>query len=101
MSSVGLKMDKFGPPVCNVFQAIKRNDQLCYEVDLNRFSNKDNIRNEMRLGFVFFMDYNEDRQVTFYRKLAKDNIISSQFINTSATPEARIYINTIGKFALS
>ena len=40
-------------------------DQLCYEVDLNKYKNYDNIEQQLKLGFVFFMDYNEDRQVTF------------------------------------
>ena len=53
-------------PTCNSFQAIVRNDQLCFEVDLNRFSNKENIEKELSTGFFFIMDYNEDRQVYDY-----------------------------------
>ena len=96
MSTVGQKIDGFGQPMCNSFQAKILNDQLCYEVDLNRFSNKDNIKNELMLGFVFFMDYNEDRQVTFDSIDDKIPIIHSQFVNTSTTTEAHIYLNTIG-----
>ena len=40
MSVVGIKLDQFNDPVCNSFQAKVLNDQLCYEVDLNKFSNK-------------------------------------------------------------
>ena len=65
MSSMGVRIEEFDVPVCNSFKAKVLNDQLCYEVDLNRFSNKDNIENELKSGFVFIMDYNEDRQVTF------------------------------------
>ena len=100
MSTVGQQIDGFGQPMCNSFQAKILNDQLCYEVDLNRFSNKDNIRNELKLGFVFFMDYNEDRHVTFDRGHEEVSIISSQFINTTTTPEAFIYLNTIGAMIL-
>ena len=61
---MGVKIDGFGIPVCNSFEARILNDQLCYEVDLNSFSNKDNIQNELKSGFLFILDYNEDRQVT-------------------------------------
>ena len=96
MSAVGQKIDGFGQPMCNSFQAKILNDQLCYEVDLHRFSNKDNIKNELMLGFAFFIDYNEDRQVTFDRSDEKISIIHSQFVNTSTTTEAHIYLNTMG-----
>ena len=68
MSMVGIKIDQFDVPVCNSFQAKILNDQLCYEVDLNKFSIKDNIDNELKLGFAFLMDYNEDRQVTLFNE---------------------------------
>ena len=41
MSTVGVKIDQFDVPVCNAFRDKIVNDQLCYEVDLKRFS--DNI----------------------------------------------------------
>ena len=64
MSAVGIKLDQFDDPVCNSFQATLINDQLCYEIDLNRVSNESNIDKELELGFYIFMDYNEDRQLT-------------------------------------
>ena len=96
MSAMGVEIDQFDVPVCNSFQAKVLNDQLCYEVDLNTFSDKNNIENELELGFNFLMDYNEDRQVTFDRSDGKVSIISSQFVNTSTTTEAHIYLNTMG-----
>ena len=56
--------------------------------------------NELKLGFVFFLDYNEDRQVTFDRGNEKVSIVSSQFVNTTTTTEAHIYLNTIGNLSL-
>ena len=98
MSGMGAKIDQFELPVCNSFQAKILNDQLCYEIDLNRFADKDNIERQLKLGFNFIMDYNEDRQVTF------DNVIRSiepglanSIINTKMEKQARIYLNTIGK----
>ena len=73
MSGVGIKLDQFDDPVCNSFQAKVLNDQLCYEVDLNKFSNKSSIAKEVELGFSFIMDYNEDRQVTFESNLSQED----------------------------
>ena len=63
MSAVGEKIQQFRVPVCNCFQAKNVNEQLCFEVDLNKFSNKDSNDKELDLGFKFIMDYNEDRQI--------------------------------------
>ena len=59
MSIVGVKIDQFDVPVCNSFQARVLNDQLCYEVDPNRF--KESFGN-MKKEFRFFIDVNTDRQ---------------------------------------
>ena len=86
MSAVGVKIDQFDDPVCKSFQAKIFNDQLCYEVDLNNVSNKNNIENELKLGFSFIIDYNEDRQV-----------ISHLYDFNKTSRDAFIYFNTIGK----
>ena len=74
MSVVGVKIDQFDVPVCNSFQAKVLNDQLCYEVDLNRFTNKVNWEDETKLGFNFIMDYNEDRQIKMDEEVTKGSL---------------------------
>ena len=59
---MGTMMDQIEIPICRSFEPKVLNDQLCYEVDLDRFSNKTNMDKEMKDGF--FMYYNEDRQKT-------------------------------------
>ena len=51
MSRVGKKIQPFESRVCNCFQAKILNDQLCYEVDLSRYSNRENIKAEIRFCF--------------------------------------------------
>ena len=104
MDAVGEKIDPFDISVCNSFQATTINDQLCYEVDLNRFSKDDNIEKELNLGFVFIMDYNEDRQVTFNKKQnrKKERMFSSltdRIVQFQDVNDASIYLNTIGSFS--
>ena len=97
-SKMGTKIDQFDVPVCNSFQANIRNDQLCYEVDLNKFSDNDNIKNELELGFVFIMDYNEDRQVTFEDAKKSQNGFSfvDRIVKSDDDQHAIIYLDTIG-----
>ena len=103
MSAMGIKIDQFKIPVCNSFQAKILNDQLCYEVDLNKYSNKYNIKAELKSGFIFIMDYNEDRQITFNKecKLQKtENGISfaKKVVKSDELDHAFIYLDTVGKY---
>ena len=100
MSVVGVNLDQFDDPVCNSFQAKVLNDQLCYEVDLNKFSNKSNIAKEVELGFSFIMDYNEDRQVTFESNLSQEDKksgMAANILELGKHQNAFIYLNTVGK----
>ena len=100
MSSMGVKIDLFGIPVCNSFQAKILNYQLCYEVDLNRFSNQNNIGRELKLGFHFVMDYNEDRQTKTDKKFKteKDQSLAVRVVESDENSHAFIYLNTVGKY---
>ena len=98
MSSVGIKIDQFNVPVCNSFQAKILNDQLCYEVDLNKYSNEKNIAKELRLGFNFLMDYNEDRQVTIHQDNKSDDFgLANSFVESNQNQHAFVYLDTIGR----
>ena len=98
MSAMGVKIDQFDIPVCSCFQARILNDQLCYEVDLNKYAKKDNIDKNLELGFNFLMDYNEDRQVSFHQDMEKKTFgLASNIIESDQSSHAFIYLNTIGK----
>ena len=99
MMTMGTKIDQFEAPVCSSFQAKILNDQLCYEVDLSRSSNKSNIEREIELGFYFIMDYNEDRQFFRDSKFTKNRDLSmaKNIIELDRSQHATIYLNTIGK----
>ena len=40
MKSMGREINGFDDPVCDSFEAKIRNDQLCYEVDLEKYKDK-------------------------------------------------------------
>ena len=99
MSVVGFKLDQFDDPVCSSFQAKVLNDQLCYQVDLNMFSN--DIEKDLEIGFNFLMDYNEDRQVTFdldYKEKSELELsLGNNVIASNKSKHAFIYLDTIAK----
>ena len=100
MSVVGVNLDQFDDPVCNSFKAKINNDQLCYEVDLNRFSNKSNIAEELESGFYFLMDYNEDRQVIIQSssdRRVKRHGMGANILESDRIQHAFISLDTIGK----
>ena len=102
MSAMGVMIDQFNVPVCNAFFKAKiMNDQLCYEVDLNKFSDNNNIEKELKIGLNFLMDYNEDRQVTFdldYKEKSELELsLGNNVIASNKSKHAFIYLDTIAK----
>ena len=99
MTSMGTKIDQFDIPVCNSFQEKVLHDQLCYEVDLNRFTDVTTIDRDLKLGLNFILDYNEDRQLSLDRKFTKDDGLglTSTIVQSNQNEDAFIYLDTIGK----
>ena len=75
--TMGIKIDQFDVAVCNSFQAKILNDQLCYELDPNKFNVS---KEDFKQGITFYVDTNEEKQ-TF----PKDN-------------DFKIYLDTLGKY---
>ena len=98
MSLLGDMMDSFDLPVCKSFTPIVRNDQLCYEVDLEKYKNSDNIMNDLKYGLVFFMDYNEERQITLddIDEVAPRHKFVDKVDGSKDDEKAFIYLNAIG-----
>ena len=59
---MGKKVDGFEIPVCNSFEPKIHYDQLCYEVDLNKYKVKHSFIQQVLSGFNLILDYNEERQ---------------------------------------
>ena len=83
---MGVKIDQFEVPVCNSFKAKILNDQLCYEVDPNRFrSSNDETIQDLKL----YIDVNEDRQSTF-----RDTDFKI-FLDTLGTTTSQCFVSSI------
>ena len=62
---VGIKINEFDIPVCDVFKPKLYFDQLCYETDLQQLKDtrKLELEKQLKYGLTLVLDYNEERQV--------------------------------------
>ena len=61
---LGEKIAEFKVPVCNIFRPKILNKHLCYEADINKFKDMFSA-SSLKTGFTFFVDLNEDRQLSW------------------------------------
>ena len=73
MESLGTRIKGFDIPVCSSFQAKIKDDQLCYELDLQKLKNITNIEYQLQSGLFLALDYNEDRQLIMKNQIMKNS----------------------------
>ena len=93
---IGVKINEFSTPVCNIFQPRNYYDQLCYETDLQllKDSHKGTFMDQLNLGLTLALDYNEDRQINnniFYTNVSEKTLAFDQSTRRGST---QIYLNT-------
>ena len=66
VKSMGKEINGFDNPVCDSFEAKIRNEQLCYEIDLEKYKDEKNIKEQLKSGLVLILDYNLERQSETY-----------------------------------
>ena len=99
MKAMGKRVDGFDDHVCNSFKAKKRNEQLCYEVNLEEFKDKDNINEQLKSGLVLILDYNEERQSETYNLQGKKK--KTRKFRENEENVVRIFLDTISKIQFS
>ena len=94
MNAMGIKMDNFDVPVCNSFKEIIHNDQLCYQIDLEKFKKAEMLDKQLKHGLVIILDENKDRQFILGDKKigGKRNLFSPEEENS-----IQIHLDTISK----
>ena len=93
MKIIGTKVEQFNDPVCSSFEKKMHHDQLCYEVDLDKYKDKKKLKNQLKYGLVLILDNNEDRQMFYMDNHVEEDedIFSPKKENT-----VNIHLNTIG-----
>ena len=94
MNALGIQVDNFDVPVCNSFKAVIHNDQLCYQVDLEKFRDPQVIDKQLKHGLVMILDENKDRQF-----LTKDKKVSGtrNLFSPEEENSIQIHLDTISK----
>ena len=80
----------FNDPVCDSFEAKIRNDQLCYEVDLDKYKDDNKIKEQLKSGLVLLLDYNLERQSEMYNPKKLNKVGSDE-------NDVHIHLDTISK----
>ena len=83
-------MNGFNDPICDSFEAKIRNDQLCYEIDLEKYKDENKIHEQLMSGLVLLLDYNLERQSEAYNLQKVQKYISGE-------TDFHIYLDTISK----
>ena len=91
---MGNKIDSFDVPVCNSFKAVLYNDQLCYQVDLEKFRDEEMLDKQLKHGLVIIIDENKDRQF-----LSKDREVSGtrNLFSLEEENSIQMHLDTISK----
>ena len=96
MAVTGSFTDLFNVSVCNIFKETMLDGQLCYQADLDRIRDQVDEKMMVTEGFVFLLDYNEDRNV-------KENDDEERMEGSTLLckkeehDDALIYVETVGK----
>ena len=87
---MGRVVNGFHDPVCDSFETKIRNDQFCYEVDLEKYKDEINIKEQIESGLVLILDYNLERQSETYNPKNLHSLGSDE-------NNGHIYLDTISK----
>ena len=91
---IGEKIDYFEVPVCNVFSAKNWNDQICFELDLNKLKVEDDIY-QLKDGILLILDFNEERQFTKDRNSEKVEKVRN-YIYVDEDTSVQVHLDSIG-----
>ena len=91
-SAMGVKIDQINVPVCNRFTPKVRRNQISYTVNLDKIRKE--TESKGKVYFIFFIDYNEDRDVSVARTI-NENEVSE---NKNGNFKSEIIVETIGKY---
>ena len=92
---LGVKIDQFDHPVCDIFTPVIFNDQLCYEANLDKLRDDLKFLTQLKMGLILIIDYNEEKQFETYVGESKSSKHETKlkFTDDSA---ASIHMDTIG-----
>ena len=97
MTALGRNTAEFSVPVCNIFEARVKNDQLCYEVDLELLKDDDDMNHQLKDGLVLILDFNEDMQTD----IVDEQVLNDEernYFHSNEEISVQIHLDTISIF---
>ena len=88
---VGVSIQEFEIPVCNIFKPRNYLDQLCYETNLQDLKDSQKIRKQLEMGLTLVLDQNEERQNYNINKKNETQMVALYPENDDVS----IYLDTI------
>ena len=97
LSAMGVKHEKIAQfPVCNSFRPKILIDQLCYEVDPNKYMKNFNFNDKISL--ILLIDFNEDRQISMGNMINdKTTEDTNLMILEKNEVKGEVFIGSIGR----
>ena len=105
MSLLGRKADGFQDPVCSAFTGKIVNNQLCYEINLNRFRDQVDWEESLQSGLSLVIDTNDEYDVRKLMtedgniKTTEEDMLDSYF-NKNLQEKFSILLKTISKYSI-
>ena len=100
-SIMGKRIEQFDFPVCNSFEEIIFDGQLCYQVSVEKLKEKKIFSQEdLKIGLTLLLDYNFDRTLRGRNNdpLSNPENTTRGIVYFTETEEALVHIGTISKF---
>ena len=88
---IGVSIQEFEIPVCNIFRPRIYLNQLCYETNLQDLKDSQKIGKQLEMGLTLVLDYNEERQ----NYNIKRNEWQTMYALYPHNNDASIYLDTI------
>ena len=99
-SIMGKRIDQFDFPVCDSFEEIIFEGQLCYQVSIEKLKTRKRLNQEdLKIGLTLLLDYNFDKTLRGSKtdKLTTTKNTTRGIVYFTETEEALIHIGTISK----
>ena len=93
--SIGVKLNDYEIPVCNIFKTRNYLDQLCYETNLQDLKDTQKIGKQLEMGLTLILDYNEERQSYKFTKKNESRAMNALVHNDN---DVSVYLDTISLF---
>ena len=102
MSLLGRKVNGFQDPVCSAFTRKIVNNQLCYEIDLNRFRDQVDWKESLQSGLSLVIDTNDEYDVrklmTENRNIKTEEDVLDSYFKNNWQEKFSIILKTISKY---